>query len=134
MKASVHIHFSGQCQQAFEYYRDVLGAVVGSMLPFGRSPAADKVPSEWHDKIVHADIHLHGLRIAGDDVPPDQYQQPTGFFILLQPDTEEDTTRIFDALSIEGAIILPLQKTFWSPCYGIVKDRFGVTWKLNFGG
>jgi len=133
MRTSLHIHFSGQCKEAFEYYENVLNAKIGTMLSFGESPASESVPEQWREKIVHANINLNGVEIAGDDVLPQRYKNPEGFYITLQFDDEQSTMRAFDSLSEKGVIIFPLQKTFWSPCYGIVTDQFGVSWKLNCG-
>ena len=131
VRTSFHIHYKGQCEQAFEYYAEVLGAEIGTMLRFCDSPAADSVPDTWRDKIVHANLNLNGVEIAGDDTLPEQYKKPEGFYILLQFDDEESTKSAFESLSDNGAVLLPIQKTFWSSCYGIVTDQFGVSWKLN---
>jgi len=131
MRLSFHIHFNGNCQEAFELYEVLLDGKIGTMLPFGKSPAAANVPEDWQSKIVHANIQIFGVEISGDDIPPDQYEAPKGFYVLLAFENEGKTSAAFEELSKDGKIIFPLQKTFWSPCYGIVVDRFGVPWKLN---
>ena len=133
MRTSFHIHFNGQCKKAFEYYQDVLDAKIGTMLPFSNSPSVESVPNEWRNKIVHANINLNGVEIAGDDILPDQYKKPEGFYILLNFEDEQATKRAFESLAENGVVLVPIQKTFWSPCYGIVTDQFGVSWKLNCG-
>lgn len=131
MRLSFHIHFDGHCQEAFELYETLLGGKIGTMLPFSRSPAAINVPKNWQSKIVHANIQISGVEIAGDDVPPEQYEAPKGFYVLLVFENQDETKAAFEGLARQGKILFPLQKTFWSPCYGIVVDRFGVPWKLN---
>lgn len=131
MKLSIHIHFNGRCQEAFEYYSDLLGGQIGAMPSFADSPAANSVSPDWQRKIVHANINIGGIEIAGDDVPSTQYVAPNGFYILLAIDSEEKTRSISESLAKGGHILFPLQKTFWSPCYGILIDRYGVPWKLN---
>ena len=131
MNISFHIHFNGTCQDAFEFYATLLDGQIGTMLPFCKSPAADSVPADWQNKIVHANIKLHGIELAGDDLPPGLYQPPKGFYVLLSLENEEKTKAVFEALAAGGEVLFPLQPTFWSPCYGIVVDRFGVAWKLN---
>ena len=133
MKTSIHIHFNGRCKEAFEYYENALDAKIRTMLSFCDSPAAESVPDEWSEKIVHANIDLNGVEIAGDDIQPEQYNKPAGFYILLQFDDKKATESAFSSLAENGSIIFPLQETFWSPCYGIVTDQFGVSWKLNRG-
>lgn len=102
------------------------------MLPFRESPEAPNVPDAWQEKIIHASMTVSGVRIAGGDVLPEHYEKPSGVYLLLSVQDEEQTRSIFSGLAQSGQIILPLQKTFWSPCYGIVVDRFGVPWKLNY--
>ncbi|HEY7885422.1 MAG TPA: VOC family protein [Cellvibrionaceae bacterium] len=133
MNLSVHINFNGNCQEAFEYYAQHLNGEIGTLLTFRNSPASANVPEHWQDKIVHANIKIAGIELAGGDNLPEQYNQPKGFCILLGLETEAEVLFIFDKLSPGGDIILSPQKTFWSSCYAIMVDRFGVPWKLNCG-
>lgn len=131
MTMSFHIDFSGQCKTAFEYYAEHLGGKIGTMLCFKDSPASATVPASRQDEIVHANIVIHGVELAGADIASDQYQRPTGFYVLLSLDSNEKVKSAFSALERGGEVILSLQKTFWSSCYGIVVDQFGVPWKIN---
>jgi len=131
MSTAIYINFDGRCREAFAFYADVLGAEIGHLLTYGQSPAAGQVPADWQDKIINGDIELNGLRIAGGDLLPEQYAPPAGFAILVPTEDKTQTEAFFEALSRDGTVDFPLQETFWSPCYGIVTDQFGVTWKLN---
>ncbi len=131
MNASFHIHFNGQCREAFEYYADALDGKIGTMLPFSQSPESENVPESWQSKIIHGNIRIGNINIAGGDLQPEHYQQPSGFYILLSIENETKTKATFDSLSENGTVLFPLQKTFWSPCYGIVIDQFGIPWKVN---
>ncbi len=133
MSLSFHIDFNGQCKEAFEFYAEHLNGTIGTMLEFKDSPIAANVPKEWQHKIVHANILIEGIELAGADVKPEQYQKPKGFNILLGMNTESTVKSIFKQFSVGGEVIFPPQKTFWSPCYAIVVDRFGVPWKFNCG-
>lgn len=132
MSLSFHIDFNGQCEEAFSFYVKHLGGKIGTMLHVKDSP----VPalSEAHgEKIVHANIRIDGVEIAGADVDSSQYEKPKGFYLLLGVDSEEKVKSYFNALQGDGQVILAPQRTFWSPCYAIVIDRFGVPWKINYG-
>ena len=131
MKIDLHINFPGNCQEAFVYYQSILGGEV-QLLTYGDSQSETNVPEDWKYKIVHGSIKLNQLEIAGTDVPPDAYEAPRGFQLLLQLNNEAESRRIFDALSENGSITMPLQKTFWSPCFGIVVDKFGIAWEINY--
>jgi PhnB protein len=131
MKINLHINFSGQCQEAFEFYQSILGGEI-KLLTYGDSPAKKEIATDWHEKIVHGSFELQGLEIAGADVRPEHYQSPQGFHLLLQLESESEAKRIFNAFSEGGAIVMPLQNTFWSSCYGIVRDKFGISWEINY--
>lgn len=133
MSLSIHLNFNGQCQEAFEFYSQQLGADISFMLKFKDSPARSEVPSAWQNKIVHANITIDKVEIAGADVLPEHYDKPDGCYLLLSVDSESKVKEIFDKLSPKGEVIMQPQKTFWSPCYAIVVDRFGIPWKINCG-
>ena len=131
MSLSFHIGFNGQCEEAFNFYAENLGGKIGTMLRVKDSP----IPaiSELHgQRIVHANICIDGVELAGADVDADSYESPRGFCVLLGVDSAEKVNAFFSALQTGGKVILAPQKTFWSPCYAIVVDRFGVPWKLNY--
>lgn len=131
MNLSFHIGFNGQCQEAFAYYTEHLQGRIGLMLQFAESPAAASVPAHWQHKIVHANIAIGGIELAGADVMPEHYQKPKGFSLLLGVATAAEVVRLFERLAVGGEVVLAPQKTFWSSCYAIVVDRFGVPWKIN---
>ena len=133
MQVSTHLTFAGNCQEAFTFYAHCLGGELPVMLTYGDSPAASEVPDDWRDKIVHATLTVGNTRLNGADVLPSQHQQPQGFFVLLQVDRVADARRIFDALAENGVVRMPIQKTFWSPAFGVVVDRFGVPWEISCG-
>lgn len=131
MSISFHIDFNGRCQEAFEFYAARLQGDIASMLQVKDSPLSQSYSDDWQHKIVHAHIKIQGVEIAGADVKPEHYQKPQGFYVLLGLGTEDSVQSVFKQLCIEGEVVFPPQKTFWSPCYSIVIDRFGVPWKIN---
>lgn len=133
MSLSFHIGFNGQCQEAFEFYAANLQGIIGTMLQVKDSPISQNSSTEWQHKIVHANISIQGVELAGADLKPEQYQKPKGFYLLLGLSTEDAVKSAFNLLSVGGEVIFPPQKTFCSLCYAIVVDRFGVPWKINCG-
>ena len=132
MSLSFHIDYNGQCEEAFKFYAEHLGGTIGTMLRVRDAPLP--VSSTSHgDKIVHANIRIDGVELAGADVDPISYEKPKGFYVLLGVDSEAKVRSFFDALKTDGHVVLAPQRTFWSPCYAIVVDRFGVPWKINLG-
>lgn len=132
MNLSFHIDFNGQCEEAFGFYAEHLGGKIGTMLRVIDSPVS--ASSELQkEKIVHANICIDGVELAGADVVPNRYERPRGFYVLLGVDSEKKVKLFFNALQEGGQVVLTPQRTFWSPCYAIVTDRFGVPWKINCG-
>jgi PhnB protein len=132
MSLAFHIAFNGQCEEAFRFYAEHLGGRIGTLLRVKDAPALASAPSEG-EKIIHANIHIDGVEIAGADVSPDRYGTPQGFHVLLGVDAPEKVETAFYALQAGGRVVLSPQRTFWSPCYAIVVDRFGGPWKINHG-
>lgn len=130
MSLSFHIDFNGQCEEAFHFYADTLGGRIGTMLRIRDSPFRGNADLEGH-QIVHANVSFDGVELAGADVAPQRYEKPRGFYVLLGVDSVEKVRSHFQALQEGGTVVLSPQRTFWSPCYAIVVDRFGVPWKLN---
>ncbi|MCR6684878.1 VOC family protein [Pseudoxanthomonas sp.] len=132
MALSFHINFDGSCEEAFEYYARHLGGRLGTLLRVRDAPFVPD-PSVPAHGVVHANIRIAGVELAGADVGTQHYRQPQGFCVLLGLDSEDQVRSAFEALSDGGQVILAPQATFWSRCYAIVTDRFGVPWKLNCG-
>lgn len=130
MKLHAHLTFNGNCREAFEYYENLLGGSL-TMTSFGDSPAANHVPVEWRDRIVHATLSLAESQLAGADVPPDEYKKPEGFYLLIEPEDPKEAERLFSALAENGEVKIPLQEMFWSVCYGSLIDRFGTPWEIS---
>lgn len=134
MKTSIHLTFNGQCEAAFQFYERCLGGKIVLMLTYGDSPMAPDTPPEWHGKIVHATLVAGETSLAGSDFLPIDYEPPKGFFVLLDLDDSREAERIFHALSQNGHIRMPLQKTFWASRFGVLVDQFGIPWEINCDG
>ena len=132
MSLSFHIDYNGDCEEAFNCYAAYLGGTIGTMLRIADSPI-EASATRPDNHVVHANICIDGVELAGADVEEGKYAKPTGFYVLLGVDSEEKVDSHFGVLQTQGTIILPPQRTFWSPRYAIVIDRFGVPWKINCG-
>src|SRR5262245_19122566 len=101
------------------------------MMRWGESPMANDAPATWQDKILHARLVVGDSELLGADALPGTYESPRGFSILLSPDDTVEAERLFHALAENGTVRIPLQEAFWSPRFGSVTDRFGITWTIN---
>lgn len=131
-QVSPHLHFNGECEAAFKFYEQCFGGKIEYMGTFAGTPAEAQVPAEWRNKIIHATLRLSGGAILmGTDPPPGRYEQPKGFSVSLQTKDPADANRMYDALAQNGKVGMPLQKTFWSPRFGMLVDRFGIPWMIS---
>ncbi|MCC6589473.1 MAG: VOC family protein [Bryobacterales bacterium] len=129
MGINPYIAFQGNCREAVEFYKQALGAKVLFSQTFGESPMRDAAPA---DKIMHCSIQAGNSTIMMCD-DPRPGSQPAGGNISLAIglNDAEQAKQVFANLSDGGAVIMPLEKTFWADAFGMLTDRFGVKWMIN---
>jgi PhnB protein len=128
-----YLFFRGRCEEAINYYKETLGAEVLIIMRFKDNPdkpGPDKVPAEFNNRIMHA-----SLRIAGSEVMMSDGMKtgPLDFQCMslsLSVPGEADADRLFNALAKDGTVQMPLGKAFFSPRFGAVADKFGVSWMI----
>jgi PhnB protein len=131
MRINPYLTFDGQCREAFEFYKEVLGGSIEAMLPHEGTPAAEHTPPDWLDKILHARLVVGDQVLMASDAPPDRRQKPQGIHVTLQIEEPSEAERIYHALAEGGSVEMPLQETFWAIRFGMVVDRFGIPWMVN---
>lgn len=133
MQINPYLSFNGDCEAAFKFYEECLGAQVGPIFRYGGSPLADQVPPHWGDKIMHGNLRLGEQVVMAADVAPDRYEAPRGFSLSIHIKSTADAERIFRELADGGNVVVPLEETFWAARFGMVVDRFGIPWSINAG-
>jgi PhnB protein len=128
----VGLLFDGRCEEAFRFYEQCLKGKLEFVLRWGESPTAQDAPAEWRNKILHAKLIVGDTELLGGDALPGTYESPRGFSLLISPADATEAERLFEALADNGTIQMPLQETFWSPRFGSVTDRFGISWTINY--
>jgi PhnB protein len=126
-----YLNFNGQCAEAFKLYERVLGGTIVMMQTHGESPMKDQVPPGWRDMIIHARLVVGDKVLMGSDAPPEHYAAPQGISVSINVDSPAEAERIFTALVENGKATMPFGKTFWSPAFGMLVDRFGIPWIVN---
>ena len=134
MQVNPYLSFDGQCEAAFTFYARVLGGQVGTIFRYAGTEFDAQVPSDWHDKVMHGSVTVAGMELMGADVAPDRYEAPKGFSLSIHLTDIADAERIFKELSTGGRIVMGLEKTSWADRFGMVVDRFGLSWMINCGG
>jgi PhnB protein len=128
-----YLFFAGCCEEAMEFYRQAVGARVEMLMRYRESPEAPPpgtVPPGYEDKVMHATLNIAGARFMASDGCETQARFE-GFSLSLAWSDEAEARRAFFALSAGGEVQMPIGRTFWSPCFGMVKDRFGVGWMIT---
>ena len=129
-----YLFFNGSCEQAVEFYRKALGAQVEMMMRYKESPEAPppgRVPPGFENKIMHTSFRVGGTTIMASDGCSADKPNFDGFSLALSVATEAEADRAFAALAEGGKVEMPLAKTFWSPRFGMVTDRFGIGWMVS---
>jgi PhnB protein len=129
MQVQSYLMFNGRCEEAVEFYKKALGAKVEMMMRFKEAPEGHCTPGT-EDKIMHSSFQIGDTVVMASDGMMQAKPEFKGFSLTLNPKTEVEAERLFAALSDGGQVHQPLVKTFFSPKFGIVADRFGVSWMV----
>jgi PhnB protein len=125
-----YLNFNGDCAEAFTLYAEVLGGRIESLMTHADMPANQQAPPDWRDKILHARLVARGQVLLGSDVPPQYYHPPASMAVSLTVSAPNEARRIFEAFAHGGTVGMPFGPTFWSPGFGMVTDRFGISWMI----
>ncbi len=131
MKVETYLFFEGRCEEALEFYRKALGAEVTMLARFKESPEPEMCQSGAEDKVMHASLRIGNTTVMASDGRCEGHPAFKGFSLSISLTDEVEAEHIFAALSDGGQVEMPLTKTFWSPRFGMVADRFGVSWMIN---
>lgn len=131
MTINTYLHFKDTCEEALKFYEKALGGKLVFMLRYGESPAAQECGKEMASKIMHGRIVIGQNVIMASDCPPDRYQPQAGFSISINVDTPAEAEKYFSALSEKANIVMPIGETFWAQRFGMLVDKFGVSWMVN---
>lgn len=137
-----YLSFPGNTREAFAFYAEVFGGTIETMMSYADMPAppagaegacagGDAQPPG--DAIMHACLQLPGgaMVFAGDVPPGRPFEGIKGVMLALQYDDDAQVRSVFDALAQGGRVTMPLAPAFWARSFGMVVDRFGVSWAIN---
>lgn len=136
---SIYLNFPGTCEAAFHFYKSVFGTDFShEVIRYADLPADDgnPMPDEVRNLIIHTALPiLNGLQLMGADVVEmfgHKYAPGNQMYINLEPDSRQETERLYMALSEGGKVETPLQDTFWGAYFASFTDQFGVNWMVNY--
>ena len=133
MQVQPYVFFDGRCEEALEFYRSAIGAEVLCLMRFKDSPepaAPGMVPPGAENKVMHASVRIGDTTVLASDGRAQGRPSFQGFALSLTVPNEAEAERRFASLGDGGQVQMPLTKTFFSPRFGMVADRFGVSWMV----
>jgi PhnB protein len=127
-----YLFFGGRCEEAIEFYKKALGAELVMMARFNEAPEKQPgLPECFENKVMHATLRIGETLLMASDGSCEAPQNFEGFSLSITVRDEAEAERLFAALSDGGLITMRLEKTFWSPKFGMLQDRFGVGWMIS---
>ena len=133
MQIQPYLFFEGRCEEALEFYRAALGAEVTTLMRFKDSPepqSPDMCPPGSGEKVMHSSFRIGETTLMASDGRAQGKPVFQGISLSLSVPTDADAQRLFSALSEGGEVRMPLAKTFYASSFGMVADRFGVSWMI----
>jgi PhnB protein len=136
IKCSVepYLIFNGRCEEAIEFYRKALGAEIAMLMRFKESPDPSMCAPGSENKVMHARLQIGNSAVLMSDGQCLDTLEFAGFSLSLTTPTVAEAGRFFAALLDGGTVKMPLAKTFFSPSFGMLADRFGVGWMVYVAG
>jgi PhnB protein len=128
MKLAIYVNYRGNCEEAFQFYEEHLGAKLdGVIRRHGDSPASN-VPADWGNKVLHARLEIGPTVLMGADIPHAEPMRSS--YLTLFLDAEGDAERIYSVLVEGGEVFMELQTTPFANRFAMLRDRFGASWML----
>jgi PhnB protein len=130
MQIQPYLFFEGRCEEALQFYGKAIGAKVTALMRYKESPDQNMIPPGGGEKVMHGAFDIDGATVLVSDGHSSGAPNFKGFGLSMMPPSAADAEKKFAALSEGGQVQVPLTKTFFSPCFGMVTDRFGVLWLI----
>ncbi|WP_144509632.1 VOC family protein [Bacillus sp. FJAT-22090] len=134
MAVDIYLNFNGNCREAAEFYAKVFKTEKPQIMTFGEAPQSPDytLPEEAKDLVMHTRLNINGSNVMFSDVfPGSPFIAGNNVSLAFVSKDEEEVRSAFEALKEGGRVSMELQETFWSKCYGSLKDKFGIEWQLS---
>lgn len=135
-----YLNFDGQCAEAFAFYARLFGGTIVYQGEFGDMPPDEgrpPIPESARKRIMHVHLQIKEQSLMGSDAMPGAdpscggYEPARGLWVSIPAVDVAEGRRLFDALAQGGNTVMPFAATWWSPGFGMVRDRFGTPWMIN---
>ena len=130
MQVQPYLFFDGSCDEAIEFYKKAIGAKVGMLMRWKDSPDKSMCTASNADKVMHAQFQVGETAILASDGRNSGQPKFDGFALTIAVQNEAEADQMFGALGEGGQVTMPMSKTFFSPRFGMLADKFGVHWMI----
>jgi PhnB protein len=130
MEVQPYLFFDGRCDEALEFYKQTIGAKVSTLMRWKDCPDESARSGPNADKVMHAHVQVGDTAILASDGRNTGAPKFEGFALTITAPSEAEADRMFAALSAGGEVTMPMAKTFFSPRFGMLADKFGVHWMI----
>jgi PhnB protein len=130
MPLQPYLFFDGRCDEALDFYKKAVDAKVDMLMRFKDAPDQSMVKPESRDKVMHAAVHIGDAQVLMSDGHCQGTAKFQGFGLAVSVKDEAEADKMFGALADGGQVNMPMAKTFFSPRFGMVADKFGVLWMV----
>ncbi len=130
MQIDAYLNFDGRCEEALEFYKEALGAKVTMLVRFKEAPEPGMISPGSENKVMHANLKIGDSTLLLSDGRCTGQIGFQGFSLSIAVANEAEGDKVFAALSDGGNVTMPLDKTFFATRFGMVVDRFGVSWMV----
>lgn len=130
MQVDAYLFFNGNCEEALEFYKNAFGGEL-EINRYEGSPMADQAPAGWGNKVMHATLRdKDGALLMASDSSEKRVPGNT-VSLCTSTNDESEADAVFAKLGSGGTVTVPLEKTFWGAKFGMVTDKYGITWMVN---
>lgn len=134
MKVEPYLFFNGRCDEAIEFYKKTVGAKVTNLFRYKDSPEPPQpghsLPPNWGEKVMHSNLVIGTTMMMASDGDQAGKTNFSGFQLSLVAGDEVEAKKVFAALGEGGQVRVPMTKTFFSPAFGMLEDKFGIGWMV----
>jgi PhnB protein len=133
MQVQPYLFFDGKTDEALDFYKKAVGATPKMLMRFKDAPDQSMVTPQSKDKVMHAAVDIGDTTVLMSDGRCTGQTNFQGFALAFSAKNEAEADKVFGALSDGGQVTMPLAKTFFSPRFGMLTDKFGVGWMVLVG-
>jgi PhnB protein len=131
MLVQPYLNFDGRCDEALEFYKKAIGAKVGMLMRFKDAPDQSMISPGSENKVMHSSFQVGETTIMASDGRCTGKANFHGIALSITANSEAEADKLFGGLAEGGQVNMPLSKTFFSPKFGMLSDKFGVGWMIS---